>query len=178
MRLPVRHAAPSRDAPRRSCAYLDALLHAAVGVPLRPAVSMFGTHMSRGRYGNALQWHLGLDSHDADAALDWEDIIEIKMVSVWRTPSGRLACDKLKVCDVSVDPKEKLSNVAFVLVDRVTRVVVGSRRLRLAGDLRESLAQRWDADPHFDAAPLFVESRGEGEKASPAYYLAARWLAS
>lgn len=178
MRLLVRHAAPTVDAPVRECAYLDALLDAAVGVPLRPAVALFGTYASRGRYGNALQWHIGLEPHDGAATLDWEDSIELKIVSVWRTSRGRIACDKLKVCDVSVDPRHKLSNVAFVLVDRVTRVVVGSRRRRLAGPLRESLAQRWDADPHFDSAPLFVESRGEGEKSAPAYYLAASWLAS
>ena len=178
MRLPVRHAAPSEDAPRRECAYLDALLDAAVGLPLRPAVGMFGTHASRGRYGNALQWHLGLEAHDAVAALDWEAAIELKLVSVWRTSRGTIACDKLKVCDVSVDPRDKLSNVAFVLVDRITRVIVGSRRIRLAGALRASLAERWDADPHFDDAPLFVESRGEGDKSAPAYYLAASWLAS
>jgi hypothetical protein len=176
VRLPVRHAAPTTDAPIRSCAYLDALLESAEGTPLRPVVGMFGSYASRGRYGNALQWHLGLEPHDGVAAPDWEGSIELKLVSVWRTSRGTVACDKLKVCDVSIDPREKLSNVAFVLVDRVTRVVVGSRRFRLAGASRAGLAARWNADPHFDEAPLFVESRGEGEKSAPAYYMSASWL--
>lgn len=178
MRLPLRHPAPDADAPARRCAHLEALLEAAVGLPLRPAVALLGNPASRGRVGNALQWHLGLEAHDSDARLDWEDLIELKVVSVWRTADGRLACDKLKVCDANVDPAHKLSNVAFVFVDRVTRVVVGHRFWRLAGRARASLREGWSLDPHFDRAPIFIEARAQGDRSAPAYYLASWWMAA
>lgn len=135
------------------------------------------TRRSRGRYGNALQWHLGLEPHDSAAELDWENRIEIKLVSVWTRSDGSLACDKLKVCDVGIDPSHKLSNVLWVFADRLTRVVVGHRFFRLAGPARERLAAAWDTDPHFGRPPLFVEARESGDESAPAYYLAAHWFA-
>lgn len=175
MRLPLRHAPPVDDAPLRGCAHLEALLRAARGLPLGPAASALSTARSRGRHGNALQWHLGLAAHDAQAILDWEDRIEIKLVSVWRR-AGAVVCDKLKVCDIAVDPWAKLGNVAFVFADRTTRVVVGHAMFRLAGAARLGLGAAWDLDPHFDRPALFVEAReGEGG-AAPAYYLAASWF--
>jgi hypothetical protein len=131
---------------------------------------------SRGRHGNALQWHLGLSPHDSAAELDWEDRIEIKLVSVWLRSDGSVACDKLKVCDAGVDPGTKLSNVLFVFADRVSRVVVGYRFFNLAGSSRERLAAAWGVDPHFGEPPLFIEARGKGEAQNPAYYLSARWF--
>ncbi len=176
MRLPLRHAPPGSDAPLRQCAYLEALLRAARGLPLGPAARALSTDRSRGRHGNALQWHLGLAAHDSRAALDWEDRIEIKLVSVWQR-GGAVVCDKLKVCDLAVDPWLKLSNVAFVFADRTTRLVIGHAMFRLAGHAREALATCWGLDPHLDRPALFVEARdGEGG-AAPAYYLAASWFA-
>ncbi|MCA9688062.1 MAG: hypothetical protein KC636_00520, partial [Myxococcales bacterium] len=72
------------------CAYLEALIEAALGLPLAPAAELVTPARSRGRFGNALQWHLGLEPHDGAATLDWEDRIEIKMVSVWRRRGGAL----------------------------------------------------------------------------------------
>ncbi len=136
----------------------------------------------RGRHGNALQWHFGLDLHDARPEPDWEGRIEIKLVSVWRRPDGRLACDRNKVCDGSVDPWAKLANVLFVFADRLTRVVLGHRFVHLAGERLERLARTWVQDPHFDRPDLMIESRDarSGPRGrptmAPAYYLSARWF--
>jgi hypothetical protein len=179
MRLPLRHAPPGVDAPLRRCAHLESLAEAAVGMPLGPAAAMVASRRSRGRHGNALQWHFGLSSHDGDATLDWEDRIEIKLVSVWRRGmDGRrgLGCDKLKVCDVAIDPWRKLSNVLWVFADRLTRVVVAARAWRLAGAGRARLETAWHTDPHFGDPLLFVEAREHAGRRAPAYYLAARWF--
>jgi hypothetical protein len=179
MRLPLRHAPSTVDAPQRRCAHLEALVEAAMGLPLGPAATALSSGRSRGRHGNALQWHLGLDAHDGDAHLDWEDRIEIKLVSVWRRGQGadaRVACDKLKVCDVGVDPWHKLANVMWVFADRLTRVVVGAAQTTLTGASRERLATAWDQDPHFDHPVLFVEAREHAGRSAPAYYLSARWF--
>lgn len=181
MRLPLRHAPPGLDTRLRRCAHLEALVEAAIGLPLGPAAAVLSSRRSRGRHGNALQWHLGLDAHDGEAQLDWEDRIEIKLVSVWRRGSGaeaRVGCDKLKVCDIGVDPWHKLGNVMWVFADRVTRTVVGALQTTLAGDLRTRLEVAWDQDPHFDHPMLFVEAREHAGKSAPAYYLAARWFES
>ena len=146
-----------------------------MGLPLGPAATALSSRRSRGRHGNALQWHLGLDAHDADAQLDWENRIEIKLVSVWRR-GDKVVCDKLKVCDLGVDPWHKLSNVMWVFADRLTRVVVGAIQTTLEGDLRRRLATSWDHDPHFDHPLLFVEAREHAGRAAPAYYLSARWF--
>lgn len=139
---------------------------------------MLAPRHARGRHGNALQWHLGLSSHDAEARLDWEDRIEIKLVSVWLR-GGAVVCDKIKVSEITIDPWRKLSNVLWVFADRLTRVVVGTRRSTLAGPLRARLARAWSLDPHFEAPDLFVEARERADgTAAPAYYLAARWLAA
>lgn len=177
MRLPLRHAPPSRPGPRRRCGYLEALAEQLVGVPLSPAAAVVASKRSRGRHGNALQWHLGLSSHDADAGLDWEDRIEIKLVSVWRRRDGSVGCDKLKVSDIAVDPWRKLGNVLWVFVDRLTRVVVDAAFFHLDAGPLERLAHSWRADPHFDDPPLFVEARESEGKRSPAYYLHAAWFA-
>ncbi len=179
MRLPLRHAPPGVDTPYRRCAHLEALIEAAIGVPLGPAALALSSRRSRGRHGNALQWHLGLDAHDGEAELDWEDRIEIKLVSVWRRGQGdvaTVACDKLKVCDVGVDPWHKLGNVMWVFADRLTRVVVGATQTHLAGGLRDRLASSWSADPHFEHPALFVEAREHEGRSAPAYYLSARWF--
>lgn len=176
----MRHRPPAEDAPVQRCAHLEALAEAVVGVPLRPAAEHVASRRSRGRHGSALQWHMGLQPHDGQAQLDWEDRIEIKLVSVWgRGLDGRggIACDKLKVCDVSIDPWQKLSNVLFVFADRLTRVVVGAALFRLCGPVREGLAAAWGADPHFEHPLLFVEAREQGNKRAPAYYLASRFFA-
>jgi hypothetical protein len=157
MRLPLRHPPPDRDPPRRRCAHLAALAHAAVGLPLGPAAELVAPEGSRGRHGNALQWHLGLPPHDGQARLDWEDRIEIKLVSVWLR-AGAVVCDKLKVSDVGIDPWRKLSNVLWVFADRLTRVVVGTCAWSLRGPALQRLA-------------------GADGSAAPSYYLAARWLA-
>ncbi|MCA9651919.1 MAG: hypothetical protein H6712_28565 [Myxococcales bacterium] len=176
MRLPLRHPPPEHDPPRRRCAHLEALARAAVGLPLGAAADLVAPGRSRGRHGNALQWHLGLAPHDADARLDWEDRIEIKLVSVWLR-GGAVVCDKLKVCDLGVDPWHKLSNVLWVFADRLTRVVVASRSSCLRGDARRRLAVSWSLDPHFEQPDLFVEARERADgTAAPAYYLSARWL--
>jgi len=148
-----------------------------VGLPLSPAADVVAPGRSRGRHGNALQWHLGLSSHDSEACLDWEDRIEIKLVSVWLR-GGAVVCDKLKVGEITVDPWHKLANVLWVFADRLTRVVVGTRQWSLRGDSRMRLAQSWSVDPHFDQPDLFVEARDRADgTSSPSYYLAARWLA-
>ncbi|MCA9709210.1 MAG: hypothetical protein KDK70_25425 [Myxococcales bacterium] len=161
----------------RRCAHLAALASAAVGLPLAPAASLVTPGRSRGRHGNALQWHLGLSPHDSNAELDWEDRIEIKLVSVWLR-AGAVVCDKVKVGDITIDPWRKLSNVLWVFADRLTRVVVGTRTWTLAGPARQRLERAWSADPHFETPDLFVEARERADgTAAPAYYLAARWLA-
>jgi hypothetical protein len=173
------HAPPDGDAPRQRCAHLEALAEAATGVPLGPAAELVAAGRSRGRHGNALQWHFGLEPHDGLPVLDWEDRIEIKLVSVWaRTAGGGLATDKVKVCDVAIDPWRKLSNVLWVFADRLTRVVIGHRFWRLAGAARERLARSFDMDPHFDRPDLFVEAREHEGRSAPAYYLSARWFES
>lgn len=177
MKLPLRHAPPQVAPPLCRCAHLEALAEAARGLALGSAVREHGRAKSRGRYGNALQWHLGLAPHDSEARLDWEDRIELKMVSVWATKAGEVRCDKLKVCEASVDPWHKLSNVLWVFVDRVTRVVLGHRFTHLSGDLLYGLRESWAADPHFDRPSLFVESRESADgSSSPAYYLSAEWF--
>jgi hypothetical protein len=176
MRYPLRHPPAGRDAPLRTCAYLEALAEAARGLPLGPAAELVCARRSRGRHGNALQWHLGLEAHDGQPTLDWEDRIELKLVSVWRGRAGRLACDKIKVCDLALNPWHKLSNVLWVFVDRVTRVVVGHRFWSLSGDAREALERSWTLDPHFDHPRLFVELREQEGRQAPAYYVAARWM--
>ncbi|HET6582652.1 MAG TPA: hypothetical protein VFG69_04380 [Nannocystaceae bacterium] len=176
MRLPLRHRPPLADARAQDCRHLDALARAAVGLPLGPAAALLSSARSRGRHGNALQWHLGLAPHDGEATLDWEDRIEVKLVSVWRS-GDRVVCDKLKVCDADLDPWRKLANVLWVFVDRSTRVVVGSAKTTMAGAMRERLAAVWDRDPHFDRPDLFVEARDGEAGPAPAYYLAATWLA-
>lgn len=176
MRLPLRHPPQGRDAPLLRCAYLEALAEHSLGLALGPAAALVAPRGSRGRYGSALQWHFGLEPHDGQARLDWEDRIELKLVSVWRTREGALACDKVKVCDVAIDPWRKLSNVLWVLADRLTRVVVGHRFTRLAGALRTRLEASWGLDPHFEQPQIFVEAREQEERQAPAYYLAAGWL--
>lgn len=146
-----------------------------MGLALRPAATVFTARRSRGRYGNALQWHLGLDPHDGLPQLDWEDRIELKIITVWRR-GGRVVCDKLKVCDLAHDPWHKLSNVLWVFVDRLTRVVIGHRFTRLAGASRELLETSWLLDPHFDSPSLFVEAREQDDRQAPAYYLSAHYL--
>ncbi len=176
MRLPLRHPPPGRDAPLRRCAYLAALAEHAHGLALGPAADLVAPLGSRGRHGSALQWHFGLEPHDGLDHLDWEDRIELKLVSVWRTRDGAPACDKLKVSDLSIDPWRKLGNVLFVFADRLTRVIVGHRFFRLAGPARERLEAAWGQDPHFDRPTLFVEAREQDDRQAPAYYLAAAWL--
>jgi hypothetical protein len=186
MRLPLRHPPPGVDAPLRRCAYLEALAEASLGLCLAPAAALVATPTARGRIGNALQWHFGLDPHDSSEQLDWEDAVEIKLVSVWQR-GGRIGCDKLKVCDLTADPWRKLGNVLWVFADRMTRVIVGHKFWRLAGAGRTSLAAAWHADPHFEQPTLFVESREQDDRTArrraairqaPAYYLSAAWLAA
>lgn len=176
MRLPLRHPPPEDDPPLRRCAHLEALARALVGVPLGAAAEVLTSARSRGRHGNALQWHLGLRTHDGAAELDWEDRIEVKLVSVWARPDGGVACDKIKVCDLAVDPWHKLANVLFVFADRLTRVVVEAAFFHLGGPVRTRLANAWTADPHFDHPDLFVEARLQEGKSAPAYYLSQGWL--
>lgn len=176
MRLPLRHPPPVHDPALRRCAHLEELAAAAIGLPLRAAAECLSSARSRGRHGNALQWHLGLDFHDAVAELDWENRIEIKLVSVWQTADGRVACDKLKVCDLAISPWDKLANVLFVFADRMTRVVVGGAFFHLGGSARSRLAACWDVDPHFDEPSLFVEAREQRGRSAPAYYLSHRWF--
>lgn len=148
-----------------------------MGLPLRAAAECLSSARSRGRHGNALQWHLGLEFHDGLAELDWENRIEIKLVSVWQTLEGRVACDKLKVCDLAISPWDKLANVLFVFADRMTRVVVGGVFFHLGGAARMRLAACWEEDPHFGDPTLFVEAREQKGRSAPAYYLSHRWLA-
>lgn len=177
MRLPLVHPPPPAAAVPANCDHLARLAAAAHGLPLGAAAAAIASPRSRGRHGNALQWHLGLSSHDAKAEPDWERRIEIKLVTVWRTRSG-LTCDKLKVCDGDIDPWRKLDNALFVFADRLTRVVVGHRFVTRTAEVHASLVAAWTADTHFDAPALFVEARdGEGG-ARPAYYVSASWLAA
>jgi len=176
MRLPLRHSPAAKDPPLRRCAHLELLAEQLVGVPLGPAASLLPSQRSRGRYGNALQWHLGLPWHDGDARLDWEDRIEVKLVSVWRRPGGEAACDKIKVCDLSVDPWHKLANVLWIFTDRLTRVVIGAAFFHLVSDRRRRLEAAWGIDPHFGQPALFVEARDQGTRSAPAYYLSSRWF--
>lgn len=176
MRLPVRHNPPEHDAMLRRCAYLDLLCEAAVGLPLGPAARALTTERSRGRYGNALQWHLGLEPHDGRAELDWEDRIELKIVTVWRRLDGSVVSDKLKVCDATIDPGRKLSNVRWVFVDRLTRVVLGCAHTHFSGEFAQTLRAQWFRDPHFERPTLFVEARESGGTSAPAYYLSAQFL--
>ena len=176
MRLPLRHAPPRADAPLRRCAHLERLAEAAVGLPLAPAAEALIAARGRGRHGNALQWHLGLDASDSNPEPDWEGRIEIKLVSVWQRGDGQLRCDRIKVCDGRLDPSHKLANVLFVFADRLSRVVLGHRFFRLEGASRARLASAWDADPHFDRPALMLESRDGPKGMAPAYYLASWWL--
>jgi predicted RNA-binding Zn-ribbon protein involved in translation (DUF1610 family) len=176
MRLPLRHCPPANAPAFRRCAYLEALAVAAVGLPLAPVADILLADAGRGRHGNALQWHLGLAARDGSATLDWEDRIEIKLVSVWRRPNGALTCDKLKVCDVNVDPWHKLSNVLWVFADRCSRLVLGYRFFHLNETELSRLAGSWACDPHFSNPELFVEARESATSIAPAYYLSANWL--
>lgn len=183
MRLPLRHPPPRVAAARRRCRHLEQLAAAAVGLPLGPAAAMLAAR-GRGRHGNALQWHLGLELHDASSEPDWEGRIEIKLVSVWRRPDGRLACDRNKVCVAEHDPWAKLANVLFVFADRLTRVVLGHHLFHLGPEPLERLARAWHRDPHFDRPDLMLESLdgsraarpGRASTMAPAYYLSARWF--
>lgn len=178
MRLPLRHRPPATPEPLRRCAHLEALAEASVGLPLGPAARHLTGAGGRGRHGNALQWHLGLDCHDSVAQPDWEGRIEIKLISVWQRADGRLACDRVKVCEASVDPWAKLANVLFVFADRLTRVVLGHAFFHLGAASLGRLARSWGVDPHFGRPDLIIESRDSAQGMSPAYYLSARWLAS
>jgi hypothetical protein len=175
MRLPLQHPPPPQWAAPARCEHLARLARASIGLPLGPAAALVASTRSRGRHGNALQWHLGLDAHDGSALPDWEGRIEIKLVTVWRA-GGRIACDKLKVCDATIDPWAKLANVLFVFADRMTRVVVGHVFFRLEGAAGDRLARSWHVDAHFDAPDLFIESRDSASASAPAYYVSARWL--
>jgi hypothetical protein len=99
------------------------------------------------------------------------------MVSVTGRMDGHGSCDKLKVCEAGVDPWRKLSNVAFVFVDRTTRVVLGHQFVHLDGAPLERLIPSWGADPDFDRPDLFIEARDGPDGSRPAYYVSARWLA-
>jgi hypothetical protein len=109
------------------------------------------------------------------ADLDWEGRIEIKLVSVWRRGTG-VGCDKLKVCDIGIDPWRKLSNVLFVFADRLTRVVVDAAVFHLGPEALARLRPSWGDDPHFGHPALFVEAREQQGRPSPAYYLSSAWL--
>lgn len=176
MRLPLRHRPPAWAPPLERCRHLEVLAEQLVGVPLGPAAELLTSERSRGRYGNALQWHLGLPPHDGLPTLDWEDRIEVKLVSVWRRPNGRVGCDKLKVCDIAASPWRKLSNVLWVFVDRLTRIVVEAAFFHLDGGVLQRLARSWECDPHFEDPMLFVEARETDGKRAPAYYLSAQWF--
>ncbi len=176
MRLPLRHPPPVTDAARRRCAYLEALAEQSFGLCLAPGAALVAPQQSRGRHGNALQWHFGLESHDSSEDLDWEDRIELKLVSLWRRSDGRVTCDKLKVCETTADPWRKLGNVLWVFADRLTRVIVGHRFTCLAGPLREALAAAWDQDPHFDHPVLWIEAREQVDRQAPAYYVGPAFL--
>ncbi|RMG98925.1 MAG: hypothetical protein D6705_04550 [Deltaproteobacteria bacterium] len=177
VRLPMRHPPPAEAAAPAFCAYLDALAEGLRGLSLHAAARHTAPRRSRGRFGTAVQWHLGLDAHDSGPAADWEGTIEIKLVTVHRTARGHVRCDKLKVCDAHLDPYARLSNVLFVFADRWTRVVVGHTWFRRAGAGHAVLAAAYDADPHFDRPDLFVEARGRPGRSAPAYYVSARFVA-
>lgn len=176
MRLPLRHPPPRVDPPLRRCAHLELLAEAARGLPLAPAAEALIGARGRGRHGNALQWHFGLDASDSVPHPDWEGRIEIKLISVWQRADATLRCDRIKVCDASVNPARKLANVLFVFADRLSRVVIGHRLFHLHGPSRERLARAWDADPHFGRPALMLESRDGPDGMAPAYYLASWWL--
>jgi hypothetical protein len=176
MRLPLRHPPPNRDAPLRRCRHLELLAEAARGLPLGPAAHMLTHARGRGRHGNALQWHFGLEVHDSVPTPDWEGRIEIKLVSVWQRGDGRLRSDRVKVCEAAVDPWAKLGNVLFVFADRLSRVVLGHRFFQFAGRSRVELERAWTLDPHFERPALMLESREGREGMAPAYYLASSWL--
>jgi hypothetical protein len=148
------------------------------GLPLAAAGRFLSGPGSRGRFGSALQWHLGLAEHDALAVLDWEDRIELKLVTVWRDARGNVVCDKLKVCEERIDPWHKLANALFVYVDRATRVVLASSRLHLDEDAAAAWSGSGDGDPHFGSGALYVESREGGAGSDPAYYLSSSWVRS
>lgn len=173
MRLPLAHPPPGHLDPELGCDFLLDLADASLGLPLGMASQRLMSGQGRGRHGNALQWHLGLDIRDSRPELDWENRIEIKLVSVWRKADGGWSCDKLKVCDHGVDPWHKLSNVLWVLADRMSRVILATRMSPLRGLMRDAMARAWSQDPHFGAPDLFVESRDRGQAMSPAYYLSA-----
>jgi hypothetical protein len=175
VRLPLRHPPPTGDVVRRRCTHLEVLAEHALGLPLGAAARVLTGGRSRGRHGIALQWHLGLEAHDGRAEPDWEGRIEIKLVSLWRRGETVLA-DKVKVCDAALDPRLKLASVLWVFADRATRVVVGHGFTALAGPLREALSAGWDADPHFEDAPIVLEERRTGDLSAPAYYLQASFL--
>jgi len=176
VRLPLRHRPPAVPVARLRCVHLEHLAEAARGLPLAPAAEHLPGARGRGRHGNALQWHLGLEAHDSRAEPDWEGRIEIKLISVWQRADGRLACDRTKVCDAGVDPWSKLGNVLFVFADRLTRVVLGHRFFHLGAPALARLARSWGADPHFDRPDLMIEARETQAGMSPAYYLSSRWL--
>ncbi|MCA9696591.1 MAG: hypothetical protein KC431_03615, partial [Myxococcales bacterium] len=176
MRLPLRHRLPARPGPPARCRHLELLAEAARGLALGPAAESLATARGRGRHGNALQWHLGLESHDGEPAPDWEGRIEIKLISVWQRADGTLANDRIKVCEVGVDPWRKLGNVLFVFADRLTRVVLGHRFFHLGEQSLARLGRSWTLDPHFERPALMVESRDGPEGMTPAYYLSRRWL--
>lgn len=177
MRLPLQHEPYWQDATRQHCVYLEELARASIGLPLGPAADLLSSPNSRGRYGNALQWHLGLKPHDGLAVRDWEDRIEIKLVSLWIRKNGQISCDKIKVCDAHIDPWRKLANVLWVFVDRVTRVIVDYRFWHCAGEGRALLEAAWTMDPHFENPSLFIEARETNTTFAPAYYIAANWFA-
>lgn len=178
MRLPLRHRPPRSAPPRQRCRHLELLAEAARGLPLGPAAEWLPGARGRGRHGNALQWHLGLEAHDSAAEPDWEGRIEIKLVSVWQRADGTLRCDRIKVCDASVDPWAKLANVLFVFADRLTRVVLGHAFFHLSPRSLARLATSWDADPHFDHPNLMIEARETRAGMAPAYYLSSRWASA
>ncbi len=141
------------------------------GICLAPAARVVAPARSRGRHGLALQWHLGLAAHDPSPLPDWEERIEVKLLTVWRRSDGTLASDKVKICEASSDPNAKLANVLWVLADHATRVVVGHTYTVLAGPMRAELESSWYEDPHFGEPTIYVESRDSGRACSPAYYL-------
>ena len=148
-----------------------------MGLPLGSAAAMLGSAKSRGRHGNALQWHLGLAPHDGDKTLDWEDRIEVKLVSVWRArrQGGVRQAEGLRRGSLSVaQARERALGLR--------RSHHANRRGRasttMAGRLRERLAATWDRDPHFEQPDLFVEARDGEAGPAPAYYLAATWFAA
>ena len=176
MRLPLRHRPSPPDPTPAYCGYLDALAAGLCGLSLHAAARHVASLRSRGRFGTALQWHLGLAAHDSGPAADWEGRIEIKLVTIHRTGAGAVRCDKIKVCDADLDPFERLDDVLFVFADRLTRMVVGHRWFHRAGAAAAALAAACDQDPHFDRPALFVEARGGPGRSQPAYYVTAAFV--